>query len=119
MKLAVDDFTGWMEAIYGYRPFAWQQRLLDEVVSRGWHDQRVGPTGAGKTAAIDVALFALALQLDPANPDRFRARTHPLRVVYVIDRRVVVDQAYERARRIQQALSEAVPESVVGEVARR
>ncbi len=119
MKLAVDDFTSWMEAIHGYRPFAWQQRLLNEVVCRGWPDALVVPTGAGKTAAIDVALFALALQLDPASPDRFRTRTHPLRIVYVIDRRVVVDQAYERARRIQQALSEAAPESVVGEVARR
>ena len=52
------------------------------------------PTGSGKTAVLDTAVFALA-----ARP------THsPRRVVFVIDRRIVVDQVCERAQRIRDRL---------------
>ena len=91
--LGVSDFEAWFLAIHGHAPYPWQSRLLRQVAEQGWPDVLSLPTGAGKTAVLDIALFALAL----------RPQTHPRRIVLVIDRRVVVDQARERADRLRAA----------------
>ncbi len=93
-----DAFSRFFEAVHGYPPFPWQSRLAARVIVEGrWPGLLDLPTGTGKTSAIDVALFALARR-----PDVF-----PRRIVLVVDRRVVVDQAAEHAREIQKALNEA------------
>jgi CRISPR-associated endonuclease/helicase Cas3 len=91
-------FARYFEAVHGHQPFPWQARLASRVLAEGrWPPLLDLPTGTGKTSAIDVALFALAHR-----PDVF-----PRRIVLVVDRRVVVDQGAEHARRIQTALSTA------------
>ncbi|GIX00470.1 MAG: hypothetical protein KatS3mg111_3802 [Pirellulaceae bacterium] len=51
-----------------FDPFPWQQRLAERVCSpgdaAGWPDALALPTGSGKTTCIDIALFALACQVD-------------------------------------------------------
>ncbi|MBL8140061.1 MAG: type I-U CRISPR-associated helicase/endonuclease Cas3 [Acidobacteria bacterium] len=89
--LSIDDFNSFFQAVNGYEPFPWQERLARQVEDTGWPALLDLPTGAGKTAALDVAVFALAL--DAGRPQR-RA---PLRIVYVVDRRTIVDQAHARA----------------------
>ncbi len=102
MKLAADDFGTFFETVHGNRPFAWQQELADRVCSgQGWPAALDVPTGLGKTAVLDVAVFALALQAELPVAER-TART---RTFLVVDRRVIVDQAYDRARRLVKALS--------------
>src|SRR5690606_18530101 len=96
--LAVDEFAVFFRAVHGVPPFPWQTRLAARAATGDWPRMLDLPTGSGKTAAIDVALFALALSAGT------RPRTAPLRIVYVVDRRTVVDQAFERACRIQCAL---------------
>ena len=67
------------------------------------------PTGAGKTAALDAAVFHLAL-----NPGA------PLRTALVVDRRLIVDDTFAHAQRIALALearTDAHP--VLGAVAER
>jgi CRISPR-associated endonuclease/helicase Cas3 len=104
VDLAPGDFAAYFEAMHGHRPFPWQERLLAHVANEGrWPSLLDLPTGTGKTAAIDVAVFHLAL--DAASPAA--ERRAPRRIVMVVDRRTVVDQAFERARAISRALAGA------------
>ncbi|MBL8605593.1 MAG: type I-U CRISPR-associated helicase/endonuclease Cas3 [Myxococcales bacterium] len=109
--LTETDFDAWLEAVHGQSPFPWQRRLLAEVMRRGWPSTLQLPTATGKTTVLDVAVFALALQAQGTI-----ARTVPLRIALVVDRRIVVDGAYERALRIEKSLREA-GEGVVRRVA--
>ncbi len=112
--LGPDHFPAFFKAVHGYDPFPWQTRLAKQLVETGcWPTLLDLPTGAGKTAAIDIAVFHLACEAD-CGPER-RA---PLRILFVIDRRIVVDAAAERARKIVEALHSPMDE-VVAEVARR
>ena len=119
MALTPADFAAFFCAIHGHDPFPWQQRLVEQLASNNrWPDVLDLPTGSGKTAALDVAVFHLALQ---ANCPR---RCAALRIVLVVDRRLVVDDANRRAQRIAAALRDPsrCPEAgrgVVAEVARR
>ncbi|MGK4007835.1 type I-U CRISPR-associated helicase/endonuclease Cas3 [Sorangium sp. So ce1036] len=110
--LSLDDFAAYFEAVHGATtapggratPFPWQERLLAEVARVGeWPRLLDLPTGTGKTAAIDVAIFHLAL--DAASPPA--QRKAPRRIVMVVDRRTIVDQAFERAKAIARALADA------------
>jgi CRISPR-associated endonuclease/helicase Cas3 len=100
------DFGTYFRAVHGCDPFPWQQRLVDQVARSRWPAVLDLPTGSGKTAALDVALFALAIEAGG------EARTAPLRIVYVVDRRTIVDQAYQRAEKIREALSRSTDEIV-------
>jgi CRISPR-associated endonuclease/helicase Cas3 len=119
-NLAPDQFPDFFAAVYGYPPFAWQTRMASEVLTSGqWPENVSLPTSAGKTSLIDIAVFALACEahLPPAE------RRTALRIFFVIDRRVVADEAFERAKKIAKALCEAVDgkrsESVLRAVATR
>ncbi len=96
--LAAGDFAAFFRAVHGRDPFPWQERLARQVAEQGWPNLLDLPTGTGKTAALDVAVFALALDAGKA------PRLAPLRIVFVVDRRTIVDQAYERAEKIRKAL---------------
>lgn len=85
----------------GRDPFPWQRRLAAVVADEGWPDEIGIPTGLGKTACIDVAVWALASQSarQPA------ARTAPLRIWYVVNRRLLVDAAYQHGTRLARLLA--------------
>ena len=96
------------------RPFEWQKRLAAEVLADGWPDVVRVPTGCGKTAVLDLAVFELALQADRTP----RERTAPRRTCLVVDRRLVVDEAAAHARRILRAIQTATPNTHVAPVLR-
>jgi CRISPR-associated endonuclease/helicase Cas3 len=63
--LGPDHFPVFFKAVHGYDPFPWQRRLAKEVVETGrWPTLLDLPTGVGKTAAIDIAVFHLACEAD-------------------------------------------------------
>jgi CRISPR-associated endonuclease/helicase Cas3 len=99
--LNASDFAPFFHSVHGKFPFPWQERLARGVTEKGWPNLLDLPTGSGKTAALDIAVFALALDAGR------RPRAAPLRIVYVVDRRTIVDQAHERALHIQKAILEA------------
>ncbi len=112
MTLSVGDFTAFFGAVHGgQQPFAWQRRLLDSLLEEGrWPDRIVAPTGAGKTAVIDVHVFALALMAAGAGP------RVPRRLSLVVDRRALVDSQFDLANRLNGALRNAGATGILGEV---
>lgn len=118
MELRPADFAAFFRTIHGCGPFPWQQRLVDHLAGAdGWPDALDLPTGSGKTAALDAAVFHLALRADAP-------RKAALRIALVVDRRLVVDDAFARAERIAKALRGGLDETaggcaVLAEVARR
>ncbi|MDZ7752457.1 MAG: type I-U CRISPR-associated helicase/endonuclease Cas3 [Gammaproteobacteria bacterium] len=106
------DFDTFFRAVYGYPPFPWQSRLARQVLDEGRFPDRLDlPTGSGKTAAIDVAVFALAADL-AAGRQRL-----PCRIAFVVDRRTVADQSFARAIKLANVLADSKPDSVVRRVA--
>lgn len=74
----------------GNKPFPWQQALFERL-SRGEVIEAVDvPTGLGKTSVIALWLAGLA-----------SGARLPRRLVYVVDRRAVVDQATEVAEHLK------------------
>jgi CRISPR-associated endonuclease/helicase Cas3 len=100
--LTADDFPAFFRAVHGVDPFPWQTRLLRDWVagSRGWPSVLDLPTGSGKTAALDVAVFHLAMEAQKG-----AARRAPVRIAFVVDRRLVVDDAFSRAQKLEKAAS--------------
>ncbi|MER2559165.1 MAG: type I-U CRISPR-associated helicase/endonuclease Cas3 [Myxococcaceae bacterium] len=107
--LAVEDFDAFFEEVNGNTPFEWQRRLAKAACAGKWPETISVPTGAGKTACIDIGVFALALSTQGSQPA-------PRRIVMVVDRRVVVDQSHRRAQRIVNALTAARKGSVTERV---
>ncbi|MGE5569562.1 MAG: type I-U CRISPR-associated helicase/endonuclease Cas3 [Rhodospirillales bacterium] len=112
--LCAEDFAAFFREVNdGHDPFPWQQRLASEVFRRReWPKCLDLPTAAGKTAVLEIAIFHLALEAALG-----AGRRAPVRIAFVVDRRLIVDQTYERACRIQKALDPNAG-TIAGKVAR-
>lgn len=110
--MRIDDFGAFYNDVHKHPPFVWQEELLKRVVSEGWPDTIAMPTSSGKTSAIDVAVFHLALEAGTNATGRLAA----LRTFFIVDRRIVVDEAFDHAMKIALALRDA-KDGVVREVA--
>lgn len=89
------------KALTGNDPFPWQQALYDEWFSKGLIPASCNlPTGLGKTSVIAVWLVALA-----------NGAKVPRRLVYVVNRRTVVDQTTDEVEKYRRNLAAAgIPE---------
>lgn len=101
--ISLPSFDEFFKALWGYSPFPWQKILAERVGEDRWPGALDLPTASGKTACMDAAIWALAYQADQA----LSKRTAPRRIWFVVDRRIVVDEAFERARKISAKLKEA------------
>ena len=113
--LRAEDFSSFFTELWGENrdAFPWQKDFARRVCSGDWPKYVTAPTGSGKTACLDAVVFALAAQAAlPAHE-----RTAGRRIFFIVNRRVIVDEAYERAGELCQKLAEATPSSVVGRVA--
>lgn len=112
--MTLPDFPTFFRALWGYDPFPWQAMLAERVRSGSWPEVLDLPTAAGKTACIDIAIYALAAQASLSVDER----TAPRRIWFVVDRRIVVDEAYARVQTIAERLANATDGSL-HEVAER
>jgi CRISPR-associated endonuclease/helicase Cas3 len=101
--LTPERFDEFFQALHGYLPFPWQRRLAREVLEGRWPKTMKLPTASGKTALIDVWVYALAAQAHLPVSER----STPRRMAFVVDRRVIVDEAHKRAEKIANRLAEA------------
>jgi CRISPR-associated endonuclease/helicase Cas3 len=86
-----ENFESMFQDLTGHAPLSWQQRLYKEWIDS---DRKIKPvidlpTGLGKTMVMAIWLIART-----ENPELGR------RLIYVVDRRTVVDQATDIAQRL-------------------
>jgi CRISPR-associated endonuclease/helicase Cas3 len=94
------DFAKCFEILTENPPFAWQIKLYERFLTDEIPASCDIPTGLGKTSVIVIWLLALAEKLIE-NPQENKV---PRRLVYVVDRRVIVDQATKEAEKILKKL---------------
>jgi CRISPR-associated endonuclease/helicase Cas3 len=99
------NFTDCFKQLTENNPFDWQERLFGKFVNGDLPDSCDIPTGLGKTATMAVWLIALGCLL------REKARTLPLRLVYVVDRRVIIDQATDEAEKLLEKLTQSISDT--------
>lgn len=92
------SFSTAFTALTGNPPFPWQERMYQHQLAGEWSEINVCslPTGLGKTSVIAVWLIALA-----------NGAPVPRRLVYVVNRRTVVDQTTAEVERYVEQLSKA------------
>ncbi len=111
--LGADSFSAFFQELWGKDPFPWQKEFARRICGGEWPRYVAVPTGSGKTACLDAAVFALAVQ--SALP--MEERTQGRRIFFIVNRRVIVDEAYRRAGELCKKLELATPDSIVGRVA--
>ncbi len=103
MKAPAPTFADFYHAIHGYPPFPWQARLAQRVAETDEWPAEVGvPTGLGKTACLDIAVWWLATQAHRASEQR----TAPTRIWWVVNRRLLVDSTADHAEGLARALAD-------------
>lgn len=86
----------------GHDPFPWQTDLAEHAVEGTWPSFIAVPTGCGKTACLEVAVYTMAAQAYRPSWER----TAPRRIFFIVNRRVIVDEAFRRAGEMAKALAE-------------
>lgn len=92
-----NDFDITFQQLTGNRPFPWQSALYRRFVVGDFPPSCTLPTGLGKTAVVAIWLIAQAHA-----PERT-----PRRLVYVVNRRTVVDQTTAEAEKLRRNASAA------------
>src|SRR5688572_8598279 len=93
-------------ALTSHPPMLWQCRLFEHFVISSIPSACDVPTGLGKTSVMAIWLLALARQATSDAPSL------PRRLVYVVNRRTVVDQASEEAVTYRRALHDGTSDAL-------
>lgn len=112
--LTAGDFSAFFRELWGAAcdPFPWQREFARRICEGKVPDYVAVPTGSGKTACLDAAVFALAVQAALPVAERTQGR----RIFFIVNRRVIVDEAFIRAGKLCKKLAAASLDSVLGRV---
>ena len=106
MQPPMPGFPEFYCALNGRDPFPWQVRLAKQVAKdERWPEEIGVPTGLGKTACLEIAVWWLASQADRAPAER----TAPTRIWWVVNRRLLVDSTATQAERIADEIKTCPP----------
>ncbi|MGA2026434.1 MAG: type I-U CRISPR-associated helicase/endonuclease Cas3, partial [Syntrophobacteraceae bacterium] len=94
----VVNFDESFSALMDDGPFEWQRRLFNGFIKSDIPAALDLPTGLGKTSVIPIWLIALAAQNKAAHT------LLPRRLVYIVNRRTVVDQATAVVEKIRRRI---------------
>jgi CRISPR-associated endonuclease/helicase Cas3 len=100
----VISFERFFTRIHGHDPYPWQRRLATRCAAGELPSVIAVPTGSGKTATVDALLWALASQAERPAAER----TVGTRIVWAIDRRILVDEVHDHAERLAHELADAL-----------
>lgn len=98
----IEQFRSRFATLTGFPPMRWQERLFLRFLANDLPAAVDLPTGLGKTAVMAIWYLALDAGADL-----------PRRLVYVVDRRAVVDQATDEAGKIRERLDAGLPVSTL------
>ncbi|MBL8205164.1 MAG: type I-U CRISPR-associated helicase/endonuclease Cas3 [Blastocatellia bacterium] len=90
------NFDSTFEALMGYKPLRWQTRLYNRLRMGDIPPGCDLPTGLGKSSVIPIWLIAFASQIIEG-----KISCLPRRLIYIVNRRTVVDQATQIAERLR------------------
>lgn len=93
------NFDSRFAILTGNHPFPWQKRLYEKFCKGDIPSVCTIPTGLGKTSVIAVWILALA--------DRSPEIQLPCRLIYVVNRRTIVDQSTTVVSEIREKLQKA------------
>lgn len=96
------DFEKLFTILTGNPPFPWQAKLYHQILAGDIPSSCDIPTGLGKTSIMAIWLIALATSRQPL----------PRRLAYVVNRRTVVDQATDEARKLRENLQKPEAEAL-------
>lgn len=100
-ELTIDAFEAFFAELNGgHEPYPWQSRLARDIAVGDWSDQLVAPTGAGKSALVEMLLFLRALAVA-------EGRSFPRRFVLTVGRRALVDSQASHGVEVARRLAEA------------
>jgi CRISPR-associated endonuclease/helicase Cas3 len=105
-----DSFDKAFAHLTGHPPFPWQRALFERFLSEPPENIPEScnvPTGLGKTNVVAIWLLALA-----RNPENM-----PRRLVYVVNRRTVVDQTTNEVEKLRKNLANLSPPMWFSELA--
>lgn len=116
-------FDAFLREVRGHGAYPWQARLATLLAGEDPSEDVpaplsvVVPTGSGKTAVVDALVWALAAQAERSPA----ARTAGVRIVWAIDRRILVDEVHRQASDLAERLRVALasPSDPVHELAVR
>jgi CRISPR-associated endonuclease/helicase Cas3 len=94
--MSKSGFEATFKALTGSAPFPWQRALYDRFIAGDVPASCAIPTGLGKTSVIAIWLLA-----------RADGAPLPRRLVYVVNRRTVVDQTTEEIHRVRERCAAA------------
>ena len=86
------NFEEYFRYFAGHDPFEWQKNLFNRFLTGAIPTHIDIPAGCGKTKMMLIWLLALAKQIEEGS---IRL---PRRLVWIVNRRVIVDQATEEAK---------------------
>ncbi len=100
VPLSPESFSEFFHTLWGYDPFPWQKAFAARVCAGSAPPYVTAPTGSGKTACLDAAVFALAVQASRPPTERTAGR----RIFFIVNRRIIVDEACDRGTKLVRKL---------------